>query len=100
MLLFFRLGSYVRRPRRRRRLEDLAERFVGSSVLGFLDLFSGGSFKRLSLFALGIMPYVAASIILQLLTVVVPSLEKLQKERSRPAEDHAVHAVPDSWPGV
>ena len=50
------------------------------NILGFLNLFSGGSLSRLSLFALGIMPYITASIILQLLTVVVPSLERLQKE--------------------
>ena len=54
--------------------------FGGSNILGFLNLFSGGSLSRLSLFALGIMPYITASIILQLLTVVVPSLERLQKE--------------------
>ena len=50
------------------------------SFLGFIDLFSGGTFRRLTIFALGIMPYITASIILQLLTVVVPTLEKLQKE--------------------
>ena len=49
-------------------------------MFGFLDLFSGGMFRRLTIFALGIMPYITASIILQLLTVVVPTLEKLQKE--------------------
>jgi preprotein translocase subunit SecY len=49
-------------------------------VLGFLDLFSGGSLRRLTVFALGIMPYITASIILQLLTVVWPYLEKLSKE--------------------
>src|ERR1700687_2772488 len=48
--------------------------------LGFIDLFSGGMFRRLTIFALGIMPYITSSIILQLLTVVVPTLEKLQKE--------------------
>ena len=53
---------------------------ASGNILGFLNLFSGGSLERLSLFALGIMPYITASIILQLLTVVVPSLEKLQKE--------------------
>src|SRR5258708_9580768 len=50
------------------------------SLLGFIDVFSGGSFRRLTIFALGIMPYITSSIILQLLTVVVPTLEKLQKE--------------------
>jgi preprotein translocase subunit SecY len=49
-------------------------------VLGFLDIFSGGALRRLSVFALGIMPYISASIILQLLTVVWPYLEKLSKE--------------------
>ena len=49
-------------------------------MLGFLDLFSGGSLSRLTIFALGIMPYITASIILQLLTVVWPYLEKLSKE--------------------
>src|SRR4051812_42121654 len=52
----------------------------GSSVLGLLNLFSGGALSQFSIFALGIMPYVTASIILQLLTVVIPSLEQLQKE--------------------
>ena len=52
----------------------------GGTVLGLLNLFSGGALSQFSLFALGIMPYVTASIILQLLTVVVPSLERLQKE--------------------
>jgi preprotein translocase subunit SecY len=50
------------------------------TVLGFLDLFAGGSLRRLTIFALGIMPYITASIILQLLTVVWPYLEKLSKE--------------------
>ena len=50
------------------------------TVFGFLDLFSGGNFRRLTIFALGIMPYITASIILQLLTVVWPYLEKLSKE--------------------
>ena len=50
------------------------------TLFGFIDLFSGGMFRRLTIFALGIMPYITSSIILQLLTVVVPTLEKLQKE--------------------
>ncbi len=53
---------------------------VGQSVLGLLNLFSGSALSRFSIFALGIMPYVTASIILQLLAVVVPRLEQLQKE--------------------
>src|SRR2546423_10205426 len=53
---------------------------MSGGVFGFLDLFSGGALRRLSVFALGIMPYISASIILQLLTVVWPYLEKLSKE--------------------
>jgi preprotein translocase subunit SecY len=52
----------------------------GGSILGYVDLFAGGNFKRFTIFALGIMPYITASIILQLLTVVWPYLEKLSKE--------------------
>ena len=50
------------------------------TLLGLVDMFSGGALERLSVFALGIMPYISASIILQLLTVVVPHLEQLKKE--------------------
>src|SRR2546428_12295711 len=51
-----------------------------SGLLGMVDLFSGGNLRRLTVFALGIMPYISASIILQLLTVVIPTLERLAKE--------------------
>jgi preprotein translocase subunit SecY len=60
-------------------LEQLFEQGRGS-VLGIVDLFSGGNFRRLTIYALGIMPYITASIILQLMTVVWPYLERLQKE--------------------
>ena len=81
MLLLYRLGAYIPAPGVDiDAVKELQSNFGGSNILGFLNLFSGGSLSRLSLFALGIMPYITASIILQLLTVVVPSLEKLQKE--------------------
>ena len=81
MLALYRLGSHIPVPGINvEAVEDIQDSFGGSSILGFLNLFSGGGLQRLALFALGIMPYVTASIILQLLTVVVPSLEKLQKE--------------------
>ena len=51
-----------------------------AGVVGFLDLFSGGALARVALFALGIMPYITASIIMQLLTVVIPKLEELARE--------------------
>src|ERR687894_632969 len=80
MLAVYRLGSHIPTPG----VDPVAlsEFFkaVSSGVFGFLDLFSGGALSRLSVFALGIMPYISASIILQLLTVVWPYLEKLSKE--------------------
>jgi preprotein translocase subunit SecY len=81
ILLLYRLGAYIPAPGVDiGTVEDIEQNFSGANILGFLNLFSGGSLSRLSLFALGIMPYITASIILQLLTVVVPSLERLQKE--------------------
>src|SRR6201992_1762973 len=81
MLALYRLGAYIPAPGVNvNAVKEISTNLGGSNILGFLNLFSGGSLSRLSLFALGIMPYITASIILQLLTVVVPSLEKLQKE--------------------
>src|SRR5215208_7820687 len=81
MLALYRLGAFIPAPGIDiDTLDSIEDNFTGNNVLGFLNLFSGGSLQRLSLFALGIMPYITASIILQLLTVVVPSLERLQKE--------------------
>ncbi len=81
MLLLYRLGAYIPAPGvDLNAVKELQSNFAGGGILSFLNTFSGGSLSRLSLFALGIMPYITASIILQLLTVVVPSLEKLQKE--------------------
>src|SRR3954454_8201766 len=76
----YRLGSQVPTPGIN--LQRWAEFFQTQqgSIFGFFDLFAGGNIRRLTVFALGIMPYITASIILQLLTVVVPTLEKLQKE--------------------
>ena len=81
MLLIYRLGSHIPVPGvNLAAVNNLQKQFGGSSILGFLNLFSGGSLSRIALFALGIMPYITSSIILQLLQVVVPSLEKLSKE--------------------
>jgi preprotein translocase subunit SecY len=80
MLAVYRFGSFVPTPGIDvNRWQDFFARQSGG-VFGFFDLFAGGNIRRLSVFALGIMPYITASIILQLLTVVVPTLEKLQKE--------------------
>jgi len=81
MLALYRLGAYIPAPGIDvDAVKQISENFTGSNVLGFLNLFSGGSLSRFAIFALGIMPYITASIMLQLLTVVLPSLEKLRKE--------------------
>src|ERR671933_42223 len=81
MLALYRFGAYIPAPGIDvQAVERISESFRGSNVLGFLNLFSGGSLQRFAIFALGIMPYITASIMLQLLTVVVPSLDKLRKE--------------------
>jgi preprotein translocase subunit SecY len=81
ILALYRLGAYIPAPGVNiNAVKEISGNFGGAGILGFLNTFSGGSLSRLSLFALGIMPYITASIILQLLTVVVPSLERLQKE--------------------
>ena len=82
ILLFYRLGSWIPVPGVDSDQIDqyFSSSGVGGSVLGLLNLFSGGALSQFALFALGIMPYVTASIILQLMTVVIPRLEQLQKE--------------------
>src|SRR5216683_3271708 len=80
LLAVYRIGAHIPTPGINARvLESLFQQGQGS-VLGIFDLFSGGNLRRLTIFALGIMPYITASIILQLMTVVFPYLEKLQKE--------------------
>ncbi|MET0564516.1 MAG: preprotein translocase subunit SecY [Gaiellaceae bacterium] len=80
ILALYRLGSWIPAPGVDS--EQIKNYFnnQGGTILGLLNVFSGGALSQFSLFALGIMPYVTASIILQLLTVVIPKLEQLQKE--------------------
>src|SRR5580692_927814 len=80
LLAVYRLGAHIPTPGiNAEELRLLMEKSAGS-VLGIFDLFSGGNFRRVTIFALGIMPYITSSIILQLMTVVFPYLERLQKE--------------------
>jgi preprotein translocase subunit SecY len=80
LLAVYRIGGHIPTPGiDNAALLRLFESQAGS-ILGYVDLFAGGNFKRFTIFALGIMPYITASIILQLLTVVWPYLEKLSKE--------------------
>ena len=83
MLALYRLGSHIPVPGVSAEAVNALRSSRSSPTAAscnFLNVFSGGGLSRIALFALGIMPYITASIILQLLTVVVPSLEKLQKE--------------------
>src|SRR5581483_8664939 len=81
VLAIYRLGTHIPAPGiNPKAVSSISQELGGNNIFGLLNLFSGGGLGRIALFALGIMPYITASIILQLLTVVVPSLEKLQKE--------------------
>jgi preprotein translocase subunit SecY len=82
ILALYRFGAYIPAPGINvEAVESLSESFGASNgILNFLNLFSGGSLQRFAIFALGIMPYITASIMLQLLTVVIPTLDKLRKE--------------------
>ena len=83
MLAVYRIGAHIPTPGIN---QDELAKFLqkeGGALLGFLDIFSGGALSRMTIFALGIMPYISASIILQLLTVVIPHLTKLAKEGER-----------------
>ena len=78
MLVLFRLGIHM--PLFGIDNEHFANLASQNNILGFLDLFSGGALGKVSIFALGIGPYITSSIIMQLMAVIVPALEKLQKE--------------------
>lgn len=80
MLAVYRIGAHIPTPgiNGEELSKFLTER--GGAIMGFFDMFSGGALSRVTIFALGIMPYISASIILQLLTVVVPAIGKIAKE--------------------
>ena len=79
-LLIYRLGSYVSLPGvDPAQLGQLADQ-TSEGLLGLLDMFSGGAFSQASIFALGIMPYISASIVIQLMGIAVPYFQRLQKE--------------------
>lgn len=77
LLLVYRIGSFIVLPGiDTAKLDDSSQ----GGILGFLGLFTGGAFSRASIFALGVMPYISASIVIQLLGLAVPSISKLQRE--------------------
>jgi preprotein translocase subunit SecY len=80
LLAVYRIGAFVTTPGVNRAIMGKIVNQASGSFLGLFNMFSGGALEQMSIFALGIMPYISASIILQLLTVVVPKLEQIQKE--------------------
>ena len=85
MILFvYRIGAYIPTPgidgMALAKFFESISRTPGGTLFGLMGMFSGGALEKATIFALGIMPYISASIILQLLTVVIPHLEKLAKE--------------------
>src|SRR5438128_1652612 len=80
ILAIYRLGAHVSAPGINKARLDQVWHDVSGTLLGVLDLFSGGNFRLISVFALGVTPYITSSIILQLMTVVSPQLKKLQEE--------------------
>src|SRR6201987_1161039 len=80
ILAVYRLGAFIPTPGVNTHQLELLFNAQSGSALGLMDLFGGGNLRRLTIFALGIMPYITASIILQLLTVVYEPLAKVQKE--------------------
>jgi len=80
LLAVYRVGVFVTVPGVDRQVMKTILKSASGSFLGLLNMFSGGALEQLSIFALGIMPYISSSIILQLLTVVLPVLDRLQKE--------------------
>lgn len=81
LLLIYRLGSFVTLPGiNPEALQNLVNQVEGNGLMGLLNIFSGGAFSNASVFALGIMPYISASIVIQLLGILVPYFQKMQKE--------------------
>src|SRR3569623_1012297 len=80
LLAVYRLGAHIQAPGINSVQLEKVWSEVAGTLLGVLDLFSGGNFRTISVFALGVTPYITASIILQLMTTVFPQLKKLQEE--------------------
>ena len=99
LVALYRVGALIPSPGvdygRVRQCIDIANSGDSAGIYSLINLFSGGALLQMSIFAIGIMPYITASIIVQLLTVVIPKFEELRKEgQSRPGQDDAVHALP------
>jgi preprotein translocase subunit SecY len=80
LIAVYRLGAHITAPGINKEQLERVWNEVSGTLLGVLDLFSGGNFRTISVFALGVTPYITASIILQLMTVISPQLKKVQEE--------------------
>src|SRR6187431_2392758 len=80
LLAIYRLGAHISTPGINKERLDQVWQDVSGTLLGVLDLFSGGNFRVISIFALGVTPYITASIIMQLLPVLSPAVKKIQEE--------------------
>ena len=80
LVVVYRVGCYVVLPGINPNELDALRNFTDSGLMQLLDMFSGGAFSQASIFALGIMPYITASIVIQLLGMVLPQFRKLQQE--------------------
>src|SRR5690242_3413220 len=80
MLAIYRFGAHVSAPGINKQQLERVWNEVAGTLLGVLDLFSGGNFRTISVFALGVTPYITASIIMQLLPVLSPAMKKIQEE--------------------
>jgi preprotein translocase subunit SecY len=94
-LIIYRLGTYLPLPGiDPGALADIFSQQSGG-ILGMFDMFSGGALSRMTIFALNIMPYITASIIMQLMTAIVPTLEAMKKRwRGRSQDDQSIYPLP------
>ena len=96
-LIVYRIGSYIPLPGIDPiALEKVFNANVGG-ILGMFDMFAGGALGRMTIFALNIMPYISASIIMQLLTVISPQLEQLKKEGEAGRKNKSIRALWNSF---
>ena len=101
MLAVYRVGNFIPTPGVNSEALRIMSEQAQNTMFGLYDMFTGGSLSRVTIFALGVMPYISSSIILQLLTVVWPySRAAVEGRRAGPAQDHPVHALPDAGAGV
>lgn len=80
IIIIYRLGSYVVLPGIDPNMLEQLQSQTSGGLLGLLSMFTGGAFSNASIFALGIMPYISASIVIQLLGMAIPYFQKLQRE--------------------